>query len=91
MTKAELIAMVASQFKGNISQRAMGEIVDVLFSQLHRSIKKDKRFGFPGFGSFCVRRRAARQGRNPQTNQIIQIPARNTVVFKPAKSFKSSL
>ena len=60
-------------------------------SLLGKSIKKDKRFSYPAFGTFTVRNRKARKGRNPQTGAEIKIKASRTVGFKPAPTLKSSL
>ena len=91
MTKAELISSVVSMVGRNLSKKAVGEVIDALFLQLKKGLKKDKRFSHPGFGTFSVRKRAARMGRNPRTNDEIRIPAHRTVVFTPSKSFKGKL
>jgi DNA-binding protein HU-beta len=92
MTKAELIIEV-QKTKGipDLSKRATGEIVDAVFGILSKAIKKDKRFAYPGFGTFTVRKRKARMGRNPRTNEKIKIAATKTVTFKPAPVFKKTL
>ena len=54
-------------------------------------LKKEKRFAYPSFGTFTVRSRKARKGRNPQTGEEIKIKASKTVGFKPAPTLKSSL
>ena len=89
MTKADLITEVAKAAK--VSKRAAGNAVDVTFSSLIKSIKKDKRFQMFGFGTFTVRSRKARKGRNPQTGAVINIKASRTVGFKPAPSLKKGL
>ncbi len=89
MTKAALIAAVAKATK--LSKRAGGNAVDATFESLARAIKKDKRFQVPGFGTFSVRTRKARKGRNPQTGDIIHIKASKTVGFKPSPSLKKGL
>ena len=91
MTKADLISSVAKAVRRDLSKRAVEDVINAMFKDLKKGLKKDKRFTFPGFGTFSVRRRAARKGRNPRTNEIIHIPARNTVVFTPSKSFKKTL
>ena len=91
MTKAELISSVASVVGRNLSKKAVGEVIDALFLHLKKGLNKDKRFSYPGFGTFSVRKRAARMGRNPRTNDVIRIPAYKTVVFTPSKSFKGQL
>jgi len=89
MTKADLINSVAKAAK--LSKRAAGDAVDATFVNLTRAIKKDKRFQVPAFGTFTVRSRKARKGRNPQTGAVINIKASRTVGFKPAPGLKKGL
>jgi DNA-binding protein HU-beta len=89
MTKSDLIDVVAKGTK--LSKRAAGDAVDAAFDALARAIKKDKRFQVPGFGTFTVRSRKARKGRNPQTGAEISIKASRTVGFKPAPGLKKGL
>ncbi len=74
-----------------LSKRAGGSAVDATFESLARAIKKEKRFQVPGFGTFSVRSRKARKGRNPQTGAVINIRASRTVRFKPAPALKKGL
>jgi DNA-binding protein HU-beta len=89
MTKGELIDSVAKT--ANISKRAAGDAVDATFVGISKAIKKSKRFQVPGFGTFTVRSRKARKGRNPQTGAVISIKASRTVGFKPAPNIKKGL
>jgi len=89
MTKGDLINAVAKGVK--LSKRAAGDAVDATFQTLARAIKTDKRFQVPGFGTFTVRSRKARKGRNPQTGAEINIKASRTVGFKPAPTMKKGL
>lgn len=91
MTKAELIEKLQKGSGKNLSKKALGELVDEVFELVAKSVKKDKRFAYPGFGTFTLRKRAARVGRNPRTGVEIKIAASKTVSFKPAPNFKSSL
>src|SRR5256885_5553401 len=90
MTKAELIESIASKHT-NLTKKATGELVDYLFSTVAGAVKKHGRFSYPGFGTFTVRNRKARLGRNPQTGQAIKIKASRTVGFKPALTLKKGL
>ena len=90
MTKAKLIEAIQKVHK-NLSKTAIEEVVDTTFSTLGKSIKKERRFAYPGFGVFTVRNRKARKGRNPQTGAIISIKPSKTVGFKPAPALKKSL
>jgi DNA-binding protein HU-beta len=89
MTKAELIEAVAKTAK--ISKMAAGEAVDATFDSIAKAIKKSRRFQVPGFGTFTVRSRKARKGRNPQTGAAISIKASRTVGFKAAPVLKKGL
>jgi DNA-binding protein HU-beta len=90
MTKADLIQTVASHGAG-MTKKAAAEMVDSLFMTVGKTIKKEGRFSYPGFGTWTVRSRKARKGRNPQTGAEIKIKASKTVGFKPAKELKSGL
>lgn len=89
MTKGDLIDSVAKSAK--ISKRTAGEAVDATFENIAKAIKRSKRFQVPGFGTFTLRSRKARKGRNPQTGAVIQIKASRTVGFKPAPDLKKAL
>ena len=92
MTKAELIENVCNQTKKrDLPKIVVAEVVDYLFCELSKGIKKDKRFSYPGFGTWTVRNRKARKGRNPQTGETIQISASKTVGFRPSPTFKDTL
>jgi DNA-binding protein HU-beta len=93
MTKAELIDKVAQQIakSADVSKKATGEIIDLAVAEVAKAIKKEKRFSYPGFGTFNVKSRKARKGRNPQTGEVISIKASKTVSFKPAPELKKKL
>ena len=92
MTKDELVTSVVKSCKGDeLSKRLVSDIIDATFDIIGKSIKKEKRFAYPSFGTFTVRNRKARKGRNPQTGAEIKIKASKTVGFKPAPTLKSSL
>jgi len=92
MTKAELIDKVLSA-KGmpELSKKAMGQVVDQVFDTISVAIKKEKGFSYPGFGTFKVRTRKARTGRNPRTGEKIKIKASKNVAFKAAPKLKGRL
>ena len=90
--KDQLIEAVQKSCSGdNMSKRLIAEMLDATFENVRKAIKKNKRFSYPSFGTFSVRTRKARKGRNPQTGAEIQIKANKTVGFKPAPKLKSSL
>lgn len=91
MTKAELVEKVHEGADGALSKRQASELVDVVFSEVGRAVQEGGRFSYPGFGTFTVKKRNARVGRNPQTGQQIKIAPTKTVAFKPSPEFKKSL
>jgi DNA-binding protein HU-beta len=90
MTKADLIEKVQAEHAA-LSKRQVALVVDAVFENLAKGIRKDRRFSMPGFGTFVVKRRAGRVGRNPQTGAEIQIAPTKTVGFKPAPELTKAL
>ena len=86
MNKAELIAAIAAK-TGN-TKKAAEEAVNAFVSPVTESLEKGDKVQLVGFGSFEVRKRAARKGRNPQTKEEIKIPASKAPVFKAGKALK---
>ncbi len=91
MTKAELIDKLQKGAGKDLSKKALGLLVDEVFGHISKSVKKEKRFSYPGFGTFSLTKRAERVGRNPKTKIEVKIPAHNTVTFKPAPNLKGQL
>jgi len=89
MTKAELVEAVASQSK--MTKKSASEILDVVFNNIGKAVKKETRFSYPGFGTWSLRSRKARNIRNPQTNEIMKLKASKTIGFRPAKELKQTL
>ena len=89
MNKGELVELVAGE-TGD-SKAAAGRAVDAVLGSIVKGLTKDKTVQLVGFGTFNVRQRKARQGRNPQTGETITIQASRTVGFKPGKELKNSL
>ena len=86
MNKAELVAAVAA--KSGDTKKAAEASVDAIVAAIKESLKKGEKVQLVGFGSFEVRKRAARKGRNPQTKEEIKIPASKAPVFKAGKALK---
>lgn len=92
MTKGELVdAVQQACTDAELSKKATAEVLDCVFNEVGKALKKDQRFSYPNFGTFTVKRRAARKGRNPRTGAEIKIKASKTVGFKPAPSLKEDL
>ena len=86
MNKAELIAAIAAQT--GVTKKSAEESVNAFVSVVTDSLTKGEKVQLVGFGSFEVRKRAARKGRNPQTKEEIKIPASKAPVFKAGKALK---
>ena len=86
MNKAELIAAIAA--KTGETKKSAEEAVNAFVDVVTESLTKGDKVQLVGFGSFEVRKRAARKGRNPQTKEEIKIPASKAPVFKAGKALK---
>jgi DNA-binding protein HU-beta len=90
MTKIDLIDFIYKKNNG-LTKNAITKIIKDVFDCIQESIKYNDKFSYPGFGTFVLRNRKQRKGRNPRTGKNIIIKASNTVGFKPAKAFKTKL
>lgn len=90
MTKSELIEAVQAAL-GDRTKKEVGELVSAVFAEVASAVKASKRFSYPGFGTFTVKTRPARQGKNPRTGAPIAIPASSSVGFKAAPALKDAL
>ena len=86
MNKEELVQEVARQTKNPQSQVAT--VLSTLIETIEKSVAKGQKVTLVGFGTFEPRKRAARNGRNPQTGKPLKIPAKTIPVFKAGKEFK---
>ena len=86
MNKSELIAAIAT--KTGETKKAAEASVNAFIEVITDALKKGDKVQLVGFGSFEVRKRAARKGRNPQTKEEIKIPASKAPVFKAGKALK---
>ncbi len=87
--KAELISEVAANTKLTKKQAAVA--IDAIFSSIQNDLANGNKVQLIGFGTFEVRHRAARKGRNPQTGAEIEIPASEVPAFKPGKALKDAV
>jgi|SRR5687768_14297000 DNA-binding protein HU-beta len=87
--KADLVSSIAEQ--AGISKKEAGAAYDAFVNYITDSCQKGERCAVPGLGSFSVSERKARTGRNPRTNEAINIPASRNVRFKAGKDLKTSL
>lgn len=89
MNKAELIDAVADST--DLSKADATRAVDAVLDSVTGALKKGEQVSLVGFGTFEVRERAARQGRNPQTGATIQIAASKAPAFKAGKALKDAV
>lgn len=89
MTKADLIAQVADV--AGMTKVDAGKAVDAVSAVVTSSLEKGEKVTWTGFGTFEVRPRAARMGRNPQTGAPLHIPASKTPAFKAGKGLKDAV
>jgi DNA-binding protein HU-beta len=89
MTKTDLVDAVAKKTK--LTKKDAGKAVDAIIGSISGSLAKGNKVQLVGFGSFEVRKREARKGRNPQTGAEIKIAARKVPVFKAGKVLKEAV
>ena len=89
MNKADLIENVSSEL--GITKAAAERSVNTVLDTIKKGVKKEKLVQLVGFGTFTIRQRKARTGRNPQTGETIKIKASKSVAFRPGKQFKDML
>lgn len=90
MTKVDFIKQIHMQHK-EITQKTISNILDTIFKSMKKNIYTNNKFTYPGFGTFVIRNRKARIGRNPKNGDKINIKASKTIYFKPAKSLKMQI
>lgn len=86
MNKGELVAAMAT--KANVSKKAAEESLNAMLDAVKDAMAKGDKVQLVGFGSFEVRTRAARKGKNPQTGAEMKIPACKAPAFKAGKALK---
>jgi len=89
VNKAELIEAVAES--ADISKASATRAVDTMVEQITQALQKGDQVTLVGFGTFTVKSRAARTGRNPRTGETINIPASKNPTFKAGKALKDAV
>jgi len=87
MTKADLAERIYE--KVGLSKKEALEIVEILFDSMKNILAEGESIKITGFGTFLVRKKGARRGRNPKTGSELQIAQRRVVTFKPSLQFKA--
>jgi DNA-binding protein HU-alpha len=89
MRKPDLAAIIAD--KADIPTSKANEVLSAILDEITNALSRKENVSLIGFGTFENRHRNARAGKNPQTGEVIQIAASNTVGFKPGKALKDAL
>ena len=89
MNKADLIQVIAKEV--GITNKEANAAIDSMIETIKKALKKGDHVSLVGFGSWEVKKRAKRNGVNPQTGQKITIPARKVVKFNPGKDLKNKV
>ncbi|MEK6680469.1 MAG: integration host factor subunit beta [Nitrospirota bacterium] len=87
MTKAELIEKVSEKIQG-LTKKQTEVIVNSIFDSIKESLAKGNKIEIRGFGSFRIRQRRQRDGRNPKTGVSVSVPAKRVPFFKAGKELK---
>ena len=91
MNKGELIEAVQKALGKDATKRSAEDAVSAVLDSIAKGVKKDKKVQVIGFGTFEIKKRAARMGRNPKTGEAMKISASKSVGFKPSSTLKKSL
>ncbi len=86
MTKADLVEQVVRV--ADVSKKHAETIVNTVFASIIDALQRDDKIELRGFGSFRVRRRRSRRGRNPKTGDHVEVPEKRIPYFKPGKELK---
>ena len=89
MNKTELIAAVAE--KAELSKKDAEAAITAMVDAITEALSQEEKVQLVGFGSFEVKSRAARTGRNPRTKEVVEIPASKVPVFKAGKALKDAV
>jgi len=89
MNKSELINQIAES--ADINKKEAGDALNAFMAAITETLKKDDKVTLIGFGTFSVSKRAARDGRNPQTRKTMKIPAKNVAKFKVGKKLDEAV
>ena len=89
MNKTELVDAVAT--KSELTKQDSKKAVEALFETISNTLAQEEKIQLVGFGTFEIRERAERTGRNPQTGEEMTIPASKVPAFKPGKELKEAV
>ena len=86
LTKKDIVNLIYMQL--GFSKQISESLIDEFFSLIISNIKKERKLKLSKFGTFSIRKKKSRLGRNPKTKELKEISERNVVLFKPSKEFK---
>jgi integration host factor subunit beta len=89
MTKADLVEMVAES--SDLPRKQADEVVQVILESIIAALSRGEKVELRGFGSFRIRRRGERNGRNPKTGDKVHVPPKKIPYFKPGKHLREEL
>ena len=89
MTKADLVEMVAEN--ADVARKQADEVVQVILEGIIAALHRNEKVEFRGFGSFRIRQRGKRTGRNPKTGEQVHVPPKKIPYFKPGKHLREEL
>ncbi|MEJ2182498.1 MAG: integration host factor subunit alpha [Nitrospirota bacterium] len=89
MTKADLVEIVFE--KVGLSKKEAQDIIEIIFDTIRQAFVEGESVKIPGFGTFNVRDKAPRRGRNPQTGEELEITPRRVLTFKASNQLKDSI
>jgi integration host factor subunit beta len=89
MTKADLVEMVAES--SDLPRKQADEVVQVILDSIIAALSRSEKVELRGFGSFRIRRRGERNGRNPKTGDRVHVPPKKIPYFKPGKHLREEL
>ncbi|PWB73619.1 MAG: integration host factor subunit beta [Holophagae bacterium] len=89
MTKADLVEMVAES--SDLPRKQADEVVQVILDSIIAALSRGEKVELRGFGSFRIRRRGERNGRNPKTGDRVHVPPKKIPYFKPGKHLREEL
>ena len=90
MIRSELLAAMAQE-NPDLRVEEVEQVVDIFFEELAQRLSEGGRVELRGFGAFSTRERQARQGRNPRTGEMVDVPAKRVPYFKPGKDMREKL
>ena len=91
MNKGQLIEAVQNALGKDATKRSAEDAVSAVLDSIAKGVKKDTKVQVIGFGTFEIKKRVARMGRNPKTGEAMKISASKSVGFKPSSTLKKSL